>query len=88
MVTISDQSFTNTPEQLDGKKYLRCKFASCTLIYAGGEIPSMDTCTLTNCTWQFADAAERTMAFLRAIYHGMGEGGKELVDQTFANIKR
>jgi hypothetical protein len=43
---------------------------------------------IANCQWQFGDAAERTLNFMRQVYHGMGQGGAELVEATLNAIRQ
>jgi hypothetical protein len=88
METLTDTTLENQEEIIDGKSYTKCVFNNCTLVYKGGPFPAFDSCQLNNCSWVFQDAADRTVNFMRAIYHGMGEGGQELIEQTFENIRR
>jgi hypothetical protein len=48
----------------------------------------MANCRFENVSWVFEGPAANTLAFLQALYHGMGEGGRKLVDDTFENIRR
>jgi hypothetical protein len=82
-----DQNFSGTAEVLDGNEYVNCKFTNCALTYRGGGLPTISGCSFEDCRWQLEDASERTLVFLRAIYHGMGPGGKQLVDSTLEGIR-
>lgn len=84
----SGQSFSNSTEVLDGNEYENCKFDNCQIVYGGGEIPRITNCQFGNCQWQFADAAERTLNFMRQVYHGMGKGGAEIIDATLNAIRQ
>ena len=65
-----DQNFSGTAEVLDGNEYVNCKFTNCALTYRGGGLPTISGCSFEDCRWQLEDASERTLVFLRAIYHG------------------
>jgi hypothetical protein len=83
MATYKDQQFSAEPIELDGNLFERCTFSRCRLVYRGSVPPGMTGCRFDDCTWEFDDAAGRTVAFLRALYHGMGEAGRRLVEDTF-----
>jgi hypothetical protein len=82
------QTKSKTTEVIDGNQYTECRFENCQLVYRGGEIPRISRCHFENCTWQFEEAAERTLLFLKFLYHGMGIGGKELIEATVAAIRQ
>jgi len=83
----SNKTFAKTSEVLDGNLFTDCKFDECTLVYRGGAIPQLNRCHFNNCQWRFEEAAERTLEFMRQIYHGMGPGGRELLEATMAQIR-
>ena len=85
---IDQGEFENTTEILDGNVYRKCRFERCRLVYRGGQLPEMADCFFNECTWTFDDAADRTLIFLKNIFHGMGNGGKQIVQQTFDNIRK
>jgi hypothetical protein len=84
----SGKSFSNATETIDGNTYTDCRFDNCKLVYRGGEMPRIGGCHFENCQWQFEDAAERTLVFLRQLYHGMGAGGAQLVEATLAQLRQ
>jgi hypothetical protein len=84
----SGKTFTQATETIDGKHYVDCRFENCKLIYRGGGIPRITGCHFENCQWQFEDAAERTLLFMRQLYHGMGAGGAQLVEATLAQLRQ
>ena len=88
MAKVSDSEISGVTQELDGKEFDGCTFHDCTLVYSGGDPPTIRNCNFGNCRWEFRSAADRTIGFMRALYHGMGEGGRQLVEQTFENIKR
>jgi hypothetical protein len=73
--------------KLDNNQFVECSFDGCTLQYAGEGPVSMIDCTFMNVEWVFVDAAQQTLQFLQGLYHGMGEGGRSLVESTFDNIR-
>lgn len=83
-----NRKFENQVVQLDGNQYIRCTFQGCTLQYGGSEIPTLKDNEFNRCKWEFTDAAERTIKFMIGLYRGAGEGGRELIEQTFKNIRR
>jgi hypothetical protein len=51
-------------------------------------VVALENCTFDNVTWSFSGPAANTVNFLRALYHGAGEGGKKLVEDTLQNIRK
>jgi hypothetical protein len=84
----SGKTISNASEVIDGNAYTDCRFDNCKLIFRGGEIPRISGCHFENCQWQFEDAAERTLVFMRQLYHGMGPGGAQLVEATLAQLRQ
>ena len=72
---------------LDGQQFIGDRFELCELVYSGGEPPTMVNCTFHRVEWIFDGAASNTIAFLGALYSGMGQGGKDLVERTFDSIR-
>jgi hypothetical protein len=79
---------TDTTEVIDGNRYVECRFEKCKMIYRGGPIPQISGCHFENCTWHFEDAAERTLLFMRQLYHGMGAGGTGLIEATITMLRQ
>lgn len=88
MTDYEGQTFTNEQIHLDGNSYTNCYFENCNLIYSGGELPNLVGNELVQTTMSFGESASRTIQFMRAIYHGFGETGRELIDNTFEQIMR
>jgi hypothetical protein len=82
------ETIANTREVIDGNQYSECRFENCQMVYCGGEIPTISSCHFENCKWQFEDAAERTLIFMKSLYHGMGPGGVELIEATLSAIRQ
>jgi hypothetical protein len=80
----ADKAFENVTVQTDGNSYARCEFLNCTLIYSGGDPPSLEGCTFDPPKFAFRGAAGNTLNFLRAMYHG---GFRDYVEATFDDIR-
>jgi hypothetical protein len=85
---VNNQTITDKPEIIDGNQYNGCTFEHCQIIYRGGTLPSIESCSFKDCSWQFEEGAERTLIFMRMLYHGMGEGGPALVDSAIDQIRQ
>lgn len=86
MAEFVDRQFKDRELQLDGNVYKRCSFDDCKLIFSGGLLPIMDGCTFGNNRWNYAGAADRTLLYLRSLYHA-GEGFRTMIDQLFDDIR-
>ena len=87
MINVTGKSFRDQTEILDGNSYDQCTFANCRLVYWGGPPPQITRCSFERCSWEFDDAASRTVGFMRALYHGMGAGGRQIIEGTFKLIR-
>jgi hypothetical protein len=76
------ETFEDQAEVVDGREFHHCTFNRCQLTYNGGVPPTFVGCSFADCTWLFDGPAGRTVEFLRAMYHGMGDGGRDLIEQT------
>lgn len=85
---IKDKEFRNEEVRLDDAEFENCSFDRCTLIYGGSGPVSLVGSSFNNVKWVFADAAQNTLQFMTSLYHGAGEGGRLLVEDTFQNIRR
>jgi hypothetical protein len=83
-----DSVFENMDIQLDGAEYHNCRFIGCRMIYQGGELTPMTYCVFRGSQFVFEGAAERTLQFLRSLYHGLGDGGQEIVERVFLDIRQ
>ena len=86
--THTGKTFSKQRVPLDGAAFVNCTFDECELVYGGGEAPRMEGCRINGGRWSFADAASRTLAFMHGLYHGLGPGGKALIERTFDDIRR
>lgn len=82
------KTFKNETIDIDFNQFSKCQFENCTLVYHGYGVIGMDVCSFNNVNWSFADAAASTLQFMHGLYHGAGEGGKNLIELTFNNIRK
>ena len=82
-----NHTFKNETIRLDGNEYQGCTFDGCVLEYAGGTLPIMANNNIGNSRFSFSDAAANTLTFMTGIYHGMGDGGRNVIETTFQNIR-
>lgn len=82
-----DKSFADSREVVDGNRYENCTFKSCGIVYCGGEIPHLVGCKFDKCAWHFDEAAQRTLQLLHMLYHGTGEGGQAMIEETIKAIR-
>lgn len=82
-----NETFRGDRLKLDGNGYHGCQFIDCTLVYCGGESPKLMECLFQSSRWEFDGAAAATVNFMRGLYHGAGEGGKRLIEETFNLIR-
>jgi len=67
---------------LDGDHFFECELRNCRLVYKGLEHVKLEHCRIVGCTWQFEDAALRTVTLLKGLYVS-GQPGKEIVQTIF-----
>ncbi|MBI3861742.1 MAG: hypothetical protein HY290_07585 [Planctomycetia bacterium] len=82
------KTFKDESIHLDGQAYETCTFENCTLIFSGGEIPTVAGCEFRDCQWRLEGAADRTVSFLKSLYHVLGEGGRTLIEAKFEVIRK
>ena len=86
MTKIANKSFNNVTEILDGRVFENCSFTNCSIVYRGGTLPVWANCQFTECRFGFEDAAERTLNFLRLMYHGCPGMGPQIVGDMFERM--
>jgi hypothetical protein len=70
---------------LDGNEFDHCDIRHCNLVYKGLEPVKLEHCHISACTWQFEDAAQRTVIMLKGLYQS-GNIGKEIVEAIFRSV--
>ena len=74
---------------LDGNTFTGCTFRNCRIIFGATAPIHLGVNNFhENVQWAFSDSASDTLQFLSALYHSKGEGGRQIVEQTFENIRR
>jgi hypothetical protein len=86
MTKIVKQSFQNKTEVLDGREFVDCEFVNCTVVYRGGTLPMWTNCRFDECRFQFEDSADRTLNFLKMMYHSCPGAGPQFVDSIFKQM--
>ena len=81
-----DQSFKQERVELHGKSFHGCTFEGCELIFDGDRPPTFKDNQFVDSVFVFTGAATRTLYLLSNIYHA-GEGGSEVIENTFADIR-
>ncbi|MBA3584279.1 MAG: hypothetical protein H0W36_07090 [Gemmatimonadetes bacterium] len=84
---FTESIFLNDAIDIDDNEFTSCTFDSCTLAYSGGEFGKITDCSFNACRWEFSGAASRTVAFMKAMYQGMGDGGRQIVEDLFEKIR-
>jgi len=85
---FENQIYIGQEIHLDGNEYVKCKFEKCRLVYEGTASVGLVGCVFSNVAWTFSGHAANTLEFMTALYRGGGEGGRQLIEQTFENIRR
>lgn len=88
MVKFTNNKYQNSTVKIDNIHFIGCEFINCTLEYTGVGLVGIEGCTFDNVKWLFTGPARNTIDFMRALYHGMGEPGKQVIDKTFDAIKQ
>ena len=85
MAVHKKESLINQTLILDGNEFHDCELKHCNLIYKGREAVKLEHCHIAACTWQFEDAALRTVIMLKGLYQS-GHVGKEIVEAIFLDV--
>ena len=81
-----NQVFDNERIDLHSKSFHGCTFNNCELVYDGDRSPTFTDNEFIDTVFVFTGAAVRTLSLLGNIYHA-GEGGHEVIDRTFKDIR-
>lgn len=83
-----DKDFSGKDVVLDDGIFTGCTFRNCRLIYrANGPVTLGANHFKENVKWVLDGAAADTVNFMTALYHGAGKGGRDLIENTFNNIR-
>lgn len=87
MIKNISNTYSGGKVQLDNNSFTKCSFNNCIMEFGGTGAVELNECSFNNVQWVFTGAAQNTLNFLHGMYNGMGEGGKQLVEATFNNIR-
>jgi hypothetical protein len=85
MTVHNQEKFEKQTVILDGNEYHECELRKCNLVFKGREPVKLEHCHIIGCTWQFEDAAQRTVLMLKHLYLS-GQHGREIVDAIFRSV--
>lgn len=88
MIKNVENEYKNVRVILDNNEFIKCRFEGCVLEFSGLGPVSLVECGFSNVSWVFSGPAQNTLQFLKGVYHGMGEGGRSLVETTFENLRQ
>lgn len=79
--------FKDETVKVDGNEYQNCVFTESRVVFTGGIPPRFTGCVFDRCQWVFDEAAENTIQYFAALYSGLGQGGRELIEGLFDSIR-
>lgn len=82
------KTFVGAQVGLDFGDFENCCFERCTIHYTGAGPFNIVNCQFIEVQWALSQAAQRTIYFLSAIYHGGGDGGKKVVSGLYDAVVR
>jgi hypothetical protein len=82
------KTFQGETIRLDNEEYANCTFVDCDLQYGGAGFVGFSNCKFDRCRWSFVDAASNTLRFMASLYHGLGGGGRNLIEDLFRSIRQ
>ncbi len=83
-----EKTFQGETIRLDNQEYVNCVFIDCDMQYGGAGSVEFSNCRFDRCRWSFVDAASNTLHFMASLYHGLGEGGRNLMEDLFNSIRK
>jgi hypothetical protein len=72
---------------LDGNTFEACKLIDCTLRFSGEAPTRISRCEITGCILGLDDRALLTVKFLKAMHGGLGNWGRNCVEELFDKIR-
>lgn len=83
---FKDRVFENERWEVDGLTFEHCTFRRCKIVFSATEPVAFKECTFIECEWVFHGPAATTLDYVAALSHGLGAGGRELVEGIFQSI--
>jgi hypothetical protein len=68
MAKYDQEDFVDDTVNIDGNWYIACRFTRCRLVYSGGPLPTLQSCSYWDCEWELAEQAGRVLILLRAMH--------------------
>lgn len=88
MEVIKNKTFNEDYIVIDNKRYVGCTFNNCDFVYRGAPTGFFSKCDFNSIkSWEFEGEAKNTLEFIAMTYHGIGEGGKKMMENLFEGIK-
>lgn len=87
MAELKNQTFSDQTVDMDGNTYDGCKFERCVLRYSGNRSVQLNGCRFEGCTLSLDGAAANTIGYLAAIHQGLGDWGKNNVENLIKAIR-
>lgn len=84
-MNVSDSKFAGGKFTLDGGRFVRTTFEGVELLYSGGDLPIIEDCVFTGCTFAFAGPAANTLEFLTSLYKS---GGTTVIQDLIRHISQ
>ena len=92
MARFEGRQFRGERLTVEGNEYINCDFADCVLVFSAARVDTPSAMIGNRfgpgIAWTFDGPARDTLDFLKALYHGFGDGGRERVEDIFASIRR
>jgi hypothetical protein len=88
-VEFRDMDFDGKDITLGANTFTGCTFRNCRVVFDGTPGLKLRANKFKeNIQWVFDNHAANTILFLTMLYHSEGKGGREIVENTFENIRR
>jgi len=88
MDTINNKTFNKEHIIIDNKRFENCTFNECDFVYRGAPTGFFSNCNFNTIkSWEFEGEAKNTLEFIAMTYHGIGEGGKKMMENLFQSIR-
>ncbi|HEX4180203.1 MAG TPA: hypothetical protein VHY32_05385 [Caulobacteraceae bacterium] len=87
MATYQNSSFSNETIELDDAVFRDCAFQDCVLTFSARGPTELSGCTFARSKLVPGGAAQLTLTYLRGFYQGLGDWGRETVEQLFETVR-
>jgi hypothetical protein len=87
MNIYQNNTYSGETIELDNGAFRACTFEDCTLKFSGAGPTELNGCTFTGSRLAPAAAAQLTLTYLRGFYQGLGDWGRQTVEQMFDEIR-